>query len=69
MPPKRVSFVISTKILPDSIYKEAWAQLYNAFGERLQQDELELMDAVLQSVKLDFEEQQNAISDKTPDKV
>jgi len=51
----------------DNIYKEAWAQLYNAFGERMQTKELELMDAVLQGVKLDFEERQDALQNKTTD--
>ena len=53
--------------MSDSIYKEAWLKLGMCFGERMQDKELELMDAILQSVKLDFEEQQNAIQDKTPD--
>jgi len=44
---------------PSSIYKETWAQLYNAFGERMQDEELELMNAVLQGIKLDYEEQQD----------
>jgi len=51
---------LSNENLSDSIYKEAWAQLYNAFGERMQDDELKLMDAMLSSVKLDFEERQDA---------
>lgn len=34
--------------IPDSIYKEAWAVLYNCLGERCQDEELELMDSVLQ---------------------
>jgi len=45
--------------MEDAIYKEAWAQLYNAFGERMQTEELELMDAVLQGVKTDYKEQQD----------
>ena len=60
---------MNNKSLSNSIYKEAWAQLYNAFGERMQDKELELMDAVLQGVKSDFEERQNAISDKTAKQV
>jgi len=42
--------------LSDSVYKEAWQVLAMCFGERMQDDELELMDAVLSGVKLDFEE-------------
>ena len=49
---------MNNESLSNSIYKEAWAQLYNAFGERMQGKELELMDAVLQGVKSDFEEPQ-----------
>jgi len=49
-------------MIPDSIYKEAWVQLYNAFGERMQDDELEFMDAVLQGVESDFEEHQKCIA-------
>ena len=50
---------------PDSeVYCEAWMQLYNAFGERMQSEELKLMDSVLQSVRLDFKERQDAIQNK-----
>ena len=45
--------------LEDNIYKEAWQVLYNCLGERMQDEELELMDSVLSGVKLDFEEQQD----------
>jgi len=51
--------------LSDSIYKEAWRVLVVCFGERMQDDELDLMDAVLSGVKLDFEERQDAIQNKT----
>ena len=60
---------MSNKNLSNSIYKEAWAQLYNAFGERMQSEELELMDSVLQSVKLNFEERQDALQDQTAKQV
>lgn len=52
---------MSNNNLPDDIYKEAWRQLYMCFGERMQDEELELMDAALQGVKLDFEEQQDTL--------
>lgn len=45
--------------LPNSIYKEAWNTLAMCFGERMQDEELELMDAVLSGVKLDFEESED----------
>ena len=47
------------KNLPNSIYKEAWNILAMCFGERMQDEELELMNAVLQGIKLDYEEQQD----------
>lgn len=50
-------------------YQESWMQLYNAFGERMQNEEMGLMDAILQGVKSDIEERQNALQDKTPSKV
>lgn len=45
--------------LPSSIWATAWATLYNALGERMQDEELKLMDAILSGVKLDFEEEQD----------
>ena len=42
-------------------YKEAWRTLVMCFGERMQDEELELMDSVLQSVKLDSKELKDAI--------
>ena len=56
---------MSNKNLSDSIYKEAWLKLAMCFGEKMQDEELELMDAVLQGIELDFEELEDAISDKT----
>lgn len=47
---------------PDSVYREAWKELCNVFGERMQQEELDLMDSVLRGVALDIKdnmEQQN----------
>lgn len=40
-------------------YKEAWRTLAMCFGERMQDEELELMNAVLSGIKLDFEERQD----------
>ena len=42
-----------------NLYKEAWRVLAMCFGERMQDNALDLMDSVLQSVKLDHEEQQD----------
>lgn len=38
---------------PGSVYKEAWDKLYESFSERMQQDELDLMDSILLSVTVD----------------
>ena len=53
--------------LSNNIYKEAWNTLTMCFGERMQDEELELMDAVLSGIKLDFEERQDALQNQTPD--
>lgn len=42
--------------LPTTIYAEAWATLYNAFGERLQQEELDLMESILEIIIADEQE-------------
>lgn len=46
------------------IYYDAWIQLHNAFGERMQDEELELMDAVLSGVKADREEFEKWLSEQ-----
>jgi len=53
---------LSNKNLFDSVYKEAWQILYNCLGERMQDEELELMDAMLSGVKLDLMEEQDAMA-------
>ena len=53
----RIKKPVAAENLPSSIWAEAWAKLYNCFGERLQQDELDLMDSVLQSVEADAQEE------------
>jgi len=50
--------------IPDSIYKEAWQVLYACLGERMQDEEMELMDAVLQSVKSDYEEHEKWLTEQ-----
>jgi len=47
------------------MYKEAWNTLYNCFGEQERTEDMELMDSVLESMKLDREEKQDALQDKT----
>lgn len=48
----------------NNIYSEAWRILYNSFGERMQQKELDLMDGVLKSVKSDEEERLKWLSEQ-----
>lgn len=40
----------------DSVYRMAWIELYRAFSERMQQDELDLMNSVLLGVAADYDE-------------
>ena len=47
------------------VYKEAWHTLYNCFGEQERTEDMELMDSVLESMKLDREEKQDALQNKT----
>lgn len=42
--------------LPSTIYAEAWATLYNCFGERMQQEELDLMDSILGGIEANHQE-------------
>lgn len=56
----RVALALRTGIT----YKEAWNTLAMCFGERMQNEELELMDAVLSGVKLDLGEGQDETRQK-----
>lgn len=47
--------------LPTTIFAEAWATLYNCFGERCQQEELDLMDAVLAGIVSDQQEHEKQV--------
>lgn len=47
---------------PDSVYREAWLELCNVFGEREQQEELDLMDSVLLGVVADYDERVAALT-------
>ena len=38
-----------------NIYEAAWNELSKCFGEKMQQEELDLMDSVLKGVKLEME--------------
>ena len=43
--------------LPSFVWAMAWAELYKVFGERMQQDELDLMDSVLGGVEFDMQDE------------
>jgi len=49
--------MIEYENLPSSIWAEAWARLYSAFGERMDDEALELMDAVFKAVVADYQEE------------
>lgn len=46
-----------SKNISPIVYVTAWNELYKCFGERMQQEELDLMDSVLQGVELDMQEE------------
>ena len=43
--------------LPSSVFAEAWAKLYAVFGEQLNQDALDMMDAVWNGVVADMQDE------------
>jgi len=43
--------------LPSSVYVIAWHKLYKIFGERLEDENLNLMDSILRSTIFEFENQ------------
>jgi hypothetical protein len=43
--------------LPSSVWAVAWCTLYGIFEERLDQENLDLMDSVLQSVEADMRDE------------
>lgn len=43
--------------LPSSVLATAWATLYSIYGERLDQENLDLMDSTLGSVEADAQEE------------
>lgn len=43
------------KNLPSSVYTIAWNELYKLYGERLDQENLDIMDAVLGGVNVDMD--------------
>ena len=51
--------------IPDTIYKDAWLTLATCLGERMQDEELELMDAILEQIVLDEEERLEWLSEQS----
>ena len=43
--------------LPSSVFAEAWARLYSLFGEQLNQDALDTMDAVWNGVVAEMQDE------------
>lgn len=43
--------------LPPIVYTTAWSELYKLFGERLDQEGLDLMDAVLRGVITEIQDE------------
>lgn len=42
--------------LPSSVWAVAWCELYKVFGEQLDQDALDIMDAVWKGVVTDMQD-------------
>lgn len=45
---------IEEEVITPTVYEAAWGELYKLFGERLEQDNLDVMDSVLKGVKLEM---------------
>lgn len=63
MSSREVKTMVMPENLPSSIWSKAWATLYSIYGQRLQQDELDLMDSVLQSIEEDARAKLRRIKD------
>lgn len=46
--------------IPGNIYETAWNELYKLFGERMEQENIDVMDSVLKGVKLELESEEEA---------
>lgn len=43
--------------LPSSVFARAWLELYKCFGERMQGDEMDLMESVFKAVMVDMRDE------------
>jgi len=43
--------------LPSSVWATAWCELHKVFSERLEQENVDLMDSILQAVETDIQEE------------
>ena len=50
----------ANKNISSHIYQTAWNELYNVFSERMDSESMELMDSVLISVKLNYDDNEEA---------
>ena len=46
------------EIIESGVYEVAWGELYKLFGERSEQDNLEVMDSVLKGVRSETEDEE-----------
>lgn len=49
---------ITEEVVATGIYETAWDELYKCFGERMEQENLDLMDAVLKAIIAEKEEEE-----------
>jgi len=49
--------------LPNSVFVAVWHKLYAIFGERIEQENLDLMDSILQDVVSEVENQPERINE------
>lgn len=45
------------EVIPSSVYEAAWNELYKLFGERLEQENLDGMDAVMAGIRANIREE------------
>lgn len=49
--------------LPDTIWKRAWAETFKVFSEQLNQEAVDIMEAVFNSVVIDAQEEMKGEAD------
>jgi len=51
------SSTVAYEALPGSIWEKAWAELYRVYSERLDQDNVDLMDSLFKAVVADYQKE------------